>query len=43
MARQPIRMLATGAAYVLAYVCLTLYGPSLSRSNVDRGATTSIS
>lgn len=32
MARQPIRMLATGAAYVLAYACLTLYGPPLSRT-----------
>jgi signal transduction histidine kinase len=32
VARQPNRMLATGAAYVLAYACLTLYGPSLSRT-----------
>jgi len=32
VARQPIRMLATGAAYLLAYVCLTLYGPPLSRT-----------
>jgi hypothetical protein len=32
VARQPIRMLATGAAYVLAYVCLTLLGPPLSRA-----------
>jgi His Kinase A (phospho-acceptor) domain len=32
VARQPIRMLATGAAYVLVYVCLTLFGPPLSRT-----------
>jgi signal transduction histidine kinase len=29
--RQPIRILAAGAVYVLAYVCLTLFGPPLSR------------
>ncbi|MET0555927.1 MAG: hypothetical protein ABW221_23000 [Vicinamibacteria bacterium] len=32
MARQPIFVLATGAAYVVAYVCLTLFGPPLSRT-----------
>lgn len=42
MARQPIRMLATGAAYVLGYVCLTLFGPPLSRAQRPLAALSAI-
>ena len=37
VARQPIRMLATGAAYVLVYVCLTLFGPPLGAHRAPAG------